>query len=87
MNHYLRLGLCLLAGLTLIASTFILEHYIIYRDETLAKAWDSLLIPAFQYIPPFKFYLAPTTTAGLTLILYTTIKLLYRGIAGIRTRD
>ena len=85
MNDYLRLGLCLLAGLMLIASTFILEHYIIYRDETLAKAWDSLLIPAFQYIPPFKFYLAPTTTAGLTLILYVTAKLLYRGTA--RTKD
>ena len=80
MNDYLRLGLCLLAGLTLIASTFILEYYIIYRDETLAKAWDSLLIPAFQYIPAFNFYLAPTTTTGLTLILYATIKLLYYGM-------
>jgi len=79
MNHYLRLGLSLLIGLILIASTFILEHYIIYRDENLAKTWNMLLIPIFQYIPAFNFYLAPTTIIGLTLILYTTIKLLYYG--------
>ena len=80
MNHYLSLGLSLLIGLILITSTFILEHYIIYRDETLTKIWNNLLIPTFEYIPAFNFYLAPTTTAGLTLILYTTIKLLYQGI-------